>query len=180
MQHHTSVSELEQADIPLIVAYWSKSDRQHLANMGIDVAKIPSRDELYHWLQTQLDTPIEKRNAYCMIWKVNGIAIGHSNTNPTTFGEEAYMHLHIWNNELRKKGLGTSLLRLTLPYYFENLKLRKLYCQPYALNPAPNKTLEKAGFHFVKEYVTTPGWLNFEQPVCLWEMSAEKFNEGLF
>lgn len=38
-------------------------------------------------------------------------------------------------------------------------------------NPAPNKTLKKAGFELVKEYVTTPGPINFEQPVKLWCLS---------
>jgi hypothetical protein len=56
-----------------------------------------------------------------------------------------------------------------------DIPLKKLFCEPYALNPAPNKTLEKIGFEFVKEYITTPGWINFEQPVKLWMMDFEKF-----
>ena len=87
------------------------------------------------------------------------------------------MHLHIWDADARKKGVGTELIKLTLPYFFENCKLRQLYCEPYALNTAPNKTLEKAGFVFVKEYVTTPGMLNFEQPVNRWEMSYESYKK---
>ncbi|MUV02499.1 hypothetical protein GN157_02150 [Flavobacterium rakeshii] len=55
--------------------------------------------------------------------------------------------------------------------YFNNLKLKKLYCQPNAFNPSPNKTLEKAGFRFVKEYITTPGSITFEQAVKLWEIN---------
>lgn len=62
-----------------------------------------------------------------------------------------------------------------LPWFFKNLKLKKIYCEPYALIPAPNKTLEKVGFKFVKTYVTTPGRLNFEQPVYLWEITYERF-----
>jgi RimJ/RimL family protein N-acetyltransferase len=64
---------------------------------------------------------------------------------------------------------------LTLPYYFENLKLKKLWCEPYALNIAPNKTLEKAGFHFIKEYTTVPSFICFEQPVKQWMISYEDF-----
>jgi len=85
------------------------------------------------------------------------------------------MHLHLWNKDVRKKGYGTRFVKLSLPYFFGNYQLKKLFCEPYALNPAPNKTLEKAGFEFIKEYTTIPGFINFEQPVCLWEMRFEKF-----
>ena len=43
------------------------------------------------------------------------------------------------------------------------------------MNPAPNKTLARVGFEFVKEYVTVPGSINFEQPVNRWEMTREKY-----
>jgi len=73
------------------------------------------------------------------------------------------MHLHLWNAASRKKGIGSQLVKMSLKYFFENLKLKRLFCEPYALNPAPNKTLEKTGFDFVKEYITIPGAFNFEQ-----------------
>ena len=85
------------------------------------------------------------------------------------------MHLHIWENGARKKGMGTALVKLGLPFFFKNLKLKKIYCEPYALNPAPNKVLEKAGFEFLKTYITTPGFLNFEQAVNLWQFTYERF-----
>ena len=75
--------------------------------------------------------------------------------------------------------MGLELVKLTLPHFFEKLKLRKLYCEPYALNPAPNKTLARAGFELMKEYTTTPGPLNFEQPVKLWQMTRKQFLHGL-
>lgn len=64
---------------------------------------------------------------------------------------------------------------MTLPYFFNKLQLKRLYCEPYALNPAPNKTLEKVGFTFVKEHLTIPGSLNFEQPAKLWELTYNDF-----
>jgi RimJ/RimL family protein N-acetyltransferase len=107
---------------------------------------------------------IEEKKSYCIIWLVDDTPVGHSNINKIVFGEEAFMHLHIWDNTIRKKGFGTEMVKRTLPYFFNNYKLRNLYCEPYALNAAPNKTLEKVGFEFVKQYTTTPGWINFEQP----------------
>ena len=170
-----SVRELQHKDIEHICNYWLSSSGKHLLAMGVDINKVPSREALILMLQEQLNAPIEQKKAYCIIWENEGKAIGHSNTNPTSYGEEATMHLHLWDSSTRRKGMGIQLLRMTLNLYFENLRLKKLICEPYAMNPAPNKTLEKAGFTFVKEYVTVPGSLNFEQPVKRWEMSRESF-----
>ena len=172
-----AVREMVSTDIAAIVKYWHECDMDFLLRMGVDLQKLPSKEQLTMMLLEHLNTRIEKRKSYCMIWEIDGESIGHCNTNPTIFGEEAYMHLHIWNAEVRKKGLGTTFVKMTLPYFFRNLKLKKLLCQPYALNPAPNKTLEKVGFEFVQKYVTVPGFLNFEQPVKQWQLTAEQFKE---
>lgn len=172
-----SVREIQEKDIDHIVQYFLNADSAFLIKMGVDLKKVPPKDEWIKMLSDQLDQPYEEKKSYCIIWQVDDKPIGHSNVNKIIFGVEAYMHLHIWTVDVRKKGMGTELVKKTLPYYFENLKLKKLYCEPNAFNVAPNKTLEKAGFQFVKKHITTPGWLNFEQPVNLWELSNDKFNE---
>lgn len=170
-----SIRELQHADIPAIVNYWTTATGAHLTGMGVDLQKMPPAEQFAQMLAKNIDTPLEQRISCCVIWEADGRPVGHSNTNPTKFGEEAFMHLHLWNSDSRKKGLGTDLVRLSLSYYFGTLKLKRLFCEPYALNPAPNKTLERVGFELVKEYVTSPGYINFEQPVKRWEMSREKF-----
>lgn len=171
-----SVRELQHSDIDLITSYWLDAGPDFMKGMGVDLQKIPSREEWIRMLMEQLNTPIAEKQSYCIIWEVNGEPVGHSNINRIVPGEEAYMHLHVWKPSLRQKGMGTELVQLTLPYFFTNYQLKNLYCEPYALNPAPNRTLEKAGFTFVKQYVTTPGWINFEQPVNRWVLRAEDLN----
>ena len=177
IENNLSVREMDQQDIDSILHYWFNSPPGHLTGMGVDLSKIPPPGPFKEYLREQLATPIEEKISYCIIWEADGVPIGHSNTNPTTFGEQAFMHLHIWNSPVRKQGLGVAFVKMTLPFYFNKLKLKKLFCQPYALNPAPNKTMEKVGFHLVKEYETIPGPMNFKQVVKLWEMTAEKFHE---
>ena len=170
-----SVREMQETDIPLIIGYWMEADPSFLEGMGVDLGKLPSKEEWMKMLGQQLEQSYEEKKSYCMIWLVNGEAVGHSNVNKIIYGDEAYMHLHLWNTGERKKGFGVELVKKTLPYFFENLGLKKLLCEPYSLNPAPNKTLEKIGFTFIKQYVTTPGWINFEQPVNRWELSLESY-----
>lgn len=168
---------LEVKDIELIADYWLLSDSEFMVGMGVDLAKIPSREGLSNMLCQQLETPLEQKASYALIWEANGTAVGHSNVNGIEFGKRATMHLHLWNSETRRKGMGTELLRQSLSFYFKDLQLKTLWCEPYALNPAPNKTLEKVGFRFVKRYTTVPGWLNFEQEVNQWRMDFDAYQK---
>lgn len=172
-----SVSELQEQDIPELINYWLSADAEFLRGMGADITKVPAREDWMKMLSAQLHQSYEEKQSYCIVWRENDRPIGHSNVNKIIFGEEAYMHLHVWYADVRKKGYGAALVKMTIPYFFKNLRLKKLYCEPYALNPGPNKTLEKIGFEFVKQHITVPGYLNFEQAANLWELSYDKYKE---
>jgi len=75
-----------------------------------------------------------------------------------------------------QKGLGVD--RKKLPSESTWFELRELFCEPYALNPAPNEAQPRVGFHLVKSYETTPGWINFRQPVNLWVLNRETALKG--
>jgi len=172
---HTSVREITFEDFDLIADYWLKSDPDFLISMGVDLAKVPSREALINMLTEQLNLPLEQKQSYALIWEIDGKPSGHSNINGIEFGKHAMMHLHLWNSTNRKKGLGVELVKKSLPFYFDNLKLKILYSEPYALNPAPNRTLEKIGFDFEKRYTRIPGSLNFVQEVNRWNLTREKY-----
>ena len=174
-EYNLTVREMKKSDIILVTQYWLNSDKSHLENMGVDINKLPTGQQFLTYLNTQIELPITEKESYCIIWEQDNIPIGHSNTRPILFAEEAFMHLHLWNKETRRKGMGYELARLTLPYFFENLQLKNLYCEPYSLNPAPNKTIEKAGFELYKEQITVPGAFNFEQPTKCWRLTKEKY-----
>lgn len=179
MKAKLSVREIRESDILPLTDYWMLSDSAHLVSMGVDLAKMPSREELEGMLRQQLAMSYPEKKSYAIIWLADEQPVGHSNINKIIFGEEAFMHLHLWNAAHRRQGFGTEFVKLTLPYFFKNYQLKKLLCEPYALNPAPNHTLKKAGFVFTKQYRTIPGSLNFEQEVLRWELTQEKFSETI-
>lgn len=164
------IRPLTSEEIPLIVNYWVNAKADDLQAMGADPAKIPTADGLSDMLQFQLDQPIEKRKAYALIWYYNDQPIGHCNLNPLNYSDHGFLHLHIWNLDQRKSGLGTVFVQKSVRHFFDVLKLKKIYSEPYSLNVGANKTLEKAGFIYVKTYLTTPGSINFEQEVNRWEI----------
>jgi len=170
-----TVREIQEQDIAFIIDYWTASDPNYLINMGVDIIKIPKKEEWNKMLSAQITQTLCEKQSYCIIWVLNGEAIGHSNVNKIKFGAEAYMHLHIWKEQFRRNGWGLQFIKKTLPYFFKNLHLKTIYCEPYAINPSPNNTLQKLGFTFIKKYITTPGSINFEQEVNRWQFTIEQF-----
>jgi len=173
-----SVREIQLPDIASITQYWLSATPAFLRGMGVDLTKLPHREAWIALLSEQLTQPYPEKKSYCLIWELDGRAVGHSNVNKIVFGREAYMHLHLWEAGLRQRGIGADLVKMGLPYFFEHLQLQTIYCEPYALNPAPNKTLEKVGFRWVDTYTTTPGWINFEQMVNLWVLTRAEFEKS--
>ena len=176
IEKNLSVRQLEINDLELIVDYFLKSDNDFLFGMGVDISKLPSREDWLNILISNFHLNLDKKTFFYIIWLLDNQPVGHCNINKINFGKDAFMHLHLWQGQTRQKGIGFDLLKMTLPYFFDIFKLKTLYCEPSALNPSPNKILEKLGFDFVKSYETTPGWINFYQLVNMWCLTDEKFN----
>ena len=174
---HLSVRELQHSDIAHIVRYWLESGDAHMRGMGVDLEKMPNQEAWTQMLNAQLKAPLHEKQAYCMVWLMDNKPVGHCNINMIQQGVEAHMDLHLWHADSRKKGAGTQFVKLTLPHFFKAYDLQRIICQPYARNPAANKTLEKVGFTFVKEYLAIPGFLNFEQPVKQWVFEVDRLSQ---
>lgn len=170
-----TIREIINEDINLIADYWLLSPPEFLMSMGVDLAKRPSRESFTKMLESQIQSPLIEKQTYALIWEIDGKAVGHCNVNNIDFGKSAFMHLHFWNQENRKKGMGIDFVKKSMAMFFETLELKTICCEPYALNPAPNKVLSKVGFAFVKTHVCIPGSLNFEQEVNLWKMDRNVF-----
>lgn len=175
VENRISIRTIEERDIASIVDYFLNADVSFLHGMGVDPDKLPARENWIGMLTRELSVPLASKKFYYVIWMLNDQPIGHSSLTNIAYPQEAYMHIHMWHSNTRNVGIGIELIRKTLEHYFEDLGFKQLYCEPYALNPAPNKVLEKVGFDFIKDYVTTPGWLCFQQPVKRWLLTAEKF-----
>ena len=169
------VRELGPHDVDRVINYFLQADQDFIRGMGADPEKLPKLDDWRRIMLDDLDRSLVHKHFYYLIWELAGCPIGHSNINQIVFGQEAYMHLHLWQPEKRQSGHGTYFIRESIGRYFENFELQNLFCQPYALNPAPNKILAKIGFEFVKQYDTIPGWINFHQTVNRWRLSREQW-----
>ena len=157
-----------------MIDYFLKADDAFLRGMGVDRLRLPSRET---WLRSVLqdhEQPDERKDRLYLAWIYDGAQVGHSSVNRIKVGEEAYFHLHLWRADLRKAGLGIQFCRKSIALYFERLRLKRLWCEPFAGNPAPNQTVQRLGFEFVKQYRTVPGATAFEQDVNLHRLVRPK------
>lgn len=168
------VREFIESDLEKIVDYFVQADSNFLTEMGAEKSKLPNKETWIQNLQTELAKPYREKSYYYIIWLLDDEPIGHSNVSHIEFGKSATMHLHLWENEKRKSGLGLEFLRMTIPHYFEKFELKTLICEPYSENVAPNRTLKKIGFDLTRTYETIPGVINFKQIVNRYELTREQ------
>ena len=154
----------------LMLDYFYKADDWFLSSMGVDRLKLPLRDKWLDSLLVDHRRPDHQRDRFYLVWLLRGERVGHSSINNIIFGAEAFIHLHLWKSELRRAGLGTEFVRKSANFYFDRFQLKKLLCEPWAENDAPNRVLEKLGFTLVKRYRTIPGVIAYEQDVNRYEL----------
>jgi RimJ/RimL family protein N-acetyltransferase len=163
-----TVREMKLSEVGLIINYFHQSSPEHLNTLGVDPTRLPDPVKWQERYVYEYSQPIEKRKAFLVIWDSDQGPIGFSTADKIVYGEEAYMHLHIVNPDQRQIGNGTKCVKESVKIYFETLNLQRLFCEPNAFNIAPNRTLQRAGFRYVKTHETVPGPLNYHQAVTRW------------
>jgi RimJ/RimL family protein N-acetyltransferase len=153
-----------------MVDYFTQSTDEFLRGMGIDPLKVPSRESWLEEVWEDHHRPGPEKDRFYLVWIYDGELVGHSSINKIQWGEEGSIHLHLWKPELRKNGIGSEFFRRSIDFYFRELGLKKVYCEPYAENAAPNKVLPRLGFTLVSTYKTIPGKTCFVQNVNRWEL----------
>lgn len=152
----------------IIVEYFWNATAEHLELMGVDPSRLPAGDPWREKLEREIELPPQRCTVFMLLWLWDETPFGFSTVNRIVYGEEAYMHLHIVSPQLRARGAGAECVRRSVGIYFDALKLKRLYSEPNAFNIAPNRTLQRAGFRYVKTHRTVPGQINFHQAVTRW------------
>ncbi|MEM9982688.1 MAG: GNAT family protein, partial [Bacteroidota bacterium] len=168
------VRELKASDIENIVNYFIQADAHFLKKMGVEKSKLLKREIWTEHLRSELTKPYNEKDYYYIIWLIDNQPIGHSNVNHIVFGKSATMHLYLWKSDMRKSRLGLRFLKLTIPFHFEKLALKKVICEPYSENIAPNRTLKKRGFGLIHTYTTISVPIDFRQTVNRYELTKEQ------
>lgn len=170
---HLTVREMTLDEVNLVIDYFYSSTPEHLEMMGVDPSRLLSRQAWHARFASESALPAGERQLYPVIWLLDDRPIGYSSCDRITFGERANMHLHVIPPEHRNRGIGRECVRQSVTIYFRQFRLKELFCQPHALNVPAHRTLQAAGFKYVKTYMTVPGPINFHQPVTQWVIRRE-------
>ena len=162
------VREMRLEETPIVIDYFHSSTLEHLEMLGVDPTRLPSREVWASTFNAQFDLPLNERRGFFLIWLIDGHPIGFSSCDKIAFGVQANMHLHVTKPAQRQRGIGAQCVRLGVEIYFRMLEINQLFCEPNAFNVGPNRTLQRAGFKYVKTHMTVPGPLNFHQAVNRW------------
>jgi RimJ/RimL family protein N-acetyltransferase len=163
------------AEYAAMVDYFVGAAPEFLRGMGVDPARLPSREA---WLAAALADaarPDAQRERIYLAWLVDGELAGHSSASHIEPGVQAHVHLHLWRPELRRSGAGTELFARSIDHYFERLDLARVVCEPWAGNPGPNRTLARLGFRLVRRYRCVPTNIALEQEVAHHELGREEW-----
>jgi RimJ/RimL family protein N-acetyltransferase len=155
-------------DVEFRIRYFHEASDQYLTSLGVDRKLLPNPATWRAFHERDCELPPAERENYALLWELDDHPVGFSSLDRIVFGAQAFMHLHIVDESSRRRGLGTEFVKKSADVYFQIFDLERLYCEPNALNVAPNRTLQRAGFTYLFSHETVPGPINFRQVTTRW------------
>lgn len=171
------VREMTLDEVRIRIDYFHNSSDAYLERLGVSRSLLPAPDEWFSFYEQDAARPIQERLVYSLLWLVRDEPVGFGSLDRIEFGNEAFMHLHVLREDDRRRGLGTECVRRSVAIYFETFQLRRLFCEPNALNVAPNRTVQAAGFRYLFSHFTTPGPINVPQVTTRWAIDRPATRE---
>ena len=136
-----SVRQMTESEVDLIIDYFHASPTEHLELIGVDPARLPQPEAWRSYYAATFQQPVETRETLLLTWLDDDRPVGFSSADKIAYGDHAHMHLHVTTPGDRRRGLGVEAVKRSVALYFEQLKLKRLFCKPHALNAAPNLAL---------------------------------------
>ncbi len=167
-----SVRPMELGEVGLRIDYFHSATDEELSRMGVARSRLMDADTWRRWFEVDHARPLDRREGYAVVWEVDGEVVGYSSVDRIEFGEQAFLHLHVFDPARRRQGLGAPLVRLSAAHVVEVLRLQRICSEPNAYNRAPNRTLQRAGFRYLFTHHTAPAPINYRQPVTRWVLDA--------
>lgn len=162
------VREMRPDEVRIRVDYFHGASEGYLSMLGVDRHLLPSPAAWEEHLREELSRPVGRRDHHALVWELDGLIVGFSTADRIRIGVDAFMHLHLLDAARRGGGLGARFVTMSADEYLRVLELERLFCEPNALNVAPNRTLQRAGFRYLFSHECTPGPINVPQVTTRW------------
>jgi hypothetical protein len=113
-----TVRQMAINEVGIRIDYFHSASKDYLNKLGVDPAKLPSKDDWLRQYEMDAAQPLEKRLNVQLLWLGDDQPIGFSSADRIEFGEQANMHMHILDARNRKSGFGAECVRLSAALYF--------------------------------------------------------------
>jgi RimJ/RimL family protein N-acetyltransferase len=155
---HTEHGELvirryEERDIPYHEKYVYDSPKDFLEDIGFDAVNRRTRGEFGTFLRTRISETADTPRPNALIAEFKGHAIAVVPLDLHDHGDNIpRLHFHIFEAELRGKGLGGLILKACAEELGESAGYTKFMIEPKASNERMNRLMRKLGFKYIRNY----------------------------
>jgi len=137
-----SLRDLQPADVPAIVDYWTLSPPDYLAAMGVDRPRLGSPDDVHTRYTNAIRTGDSDQSSFALAITLDERMVGYTLLNRYS-PDVNYSHWHIIIPGLRTRGLSTALYARRVQAYFTLTPITRLIHQTRTSNTAMNRVLDK-------------------------------------
>jgi RimJ/RimL family protein N-acetyltransferase len=137
-----ALRDLTPEDIRAIADYWLLSPDEFLNAMGIDRARLGSREDIHRRFSSAIRTGSAAHASLALAITLDERFIGYTLLNQYS-GEANYSHWHIIDAHLRGCGISTALYPHRIKTYFDLAPVSRLIHQTRTRNVGVNRMLDK-------------------------------------
>ena len=162
------VREMLLSEVDIRIRYFHEATDAYLIGLGVDRGLLPQAAAWRAFHEQDYARPVQERENYALVWELDHRPVGFSSLDHIEYGNQGFMHLHIVEPTQRHRGFGTDFVRKSAAIYFDVFALKRVFCEPNALNVAPNRTVQRAGFTYLFSHEAIPGPINFRHVTTRW------------
>jgi RimJ/RimL family protein N-acetyltransferase len=135
--------------------YWFRSPQGFVESIGVDLEKLPTEDFMREHLtkRLQVNSTLDKSRLNALVILYGNSPIGFHTLVPFTEGESGIFHAHIWQSDMRKRGVGFYSYPKACALFMERFNLQKIIFKTPVQNVGAIKVKEKLGIRCIGEEV---------------------------
>jgi hypothetical protein len=165
------VRDLHEDEIHLVLKYWFHSPPGFIKSMGVDFSKMPNESDMEKNLVVKLSENKKlkesKLNALTILY--NKKPVGFHTINPLIEGESGIFHAHIWEEKMRRRGLGLKTYPLACRIFLDRFELKRILFKTPSKNIGPIRVKEKLGIRCIGEELISFGIYQKDTPAHVYE-----------
>ena len=176
-----SVRDLQLEDIPHVLNYWFHSPPGFIEGMAVDVMKLPSEIEMRDSLTAKCksNSLLTKSKSNALAILKDSEAIGFHTLWPFTEGVDGIFHSHIWNPQMRGKGVALVSYLLAAQEFIKRFDLQKILYKTPMQNIGAIRVKQKLGIRELGEESVDFGIVKSGTLARVFELTREELKKKL-